>query len=228
VIISAHQPNFIPHLRLIDKIRQSDIFVVRDDVQFTERNFQHRQKFPVDSESGFRWLTVPVERRLCAISEVRIKLGIEIKSRPWTEHHLRFFRNSYRRSKYFMGVMQEVEKIYAQPCQNLREFNMRFFRHLSRYCEDFSTKMVYGTELDLDGTLNETDSLIEIVKRMNAAKYLSGRGALSHKNFFPERFKREGIELMFQSDQAKPYHAAGRTVTESYGYLDKLFWVGSL
>jgi hypothetical protein len=228
VIVCAHQPNFIPHLRLIEKIKQSDIFVVRDDVQFTERNFHHRQRFPADSAAGFRWLTVPVERRLCPISEVRIKVGAEIKSRPWTEHHLRFLRNSYRRSKYFIRTIQEVEEIYARPCESLRDFNMRFFSHLSRYCEDFGTRMVCGTELGLDDSLNETDSLIAMLKRMNATKYLSGRGALSHRNFFPERFKEEGIELMFQSGQAEPYQAAQRTVTESYGYLDKLFWAGSL
>jgi hypothetical protein len=228
VIVCAHQPNFIPHLRLVEKIRQSDIFVVRDDVQFTKRNFQHRQRFPVDSEAGFRWLTVPVERRLCPIHEVRIKLGTEIKSRPWTEHHLRFFRNTYRRSKHYTGMIQEVEEIYAQPCQSLRDFNMRFFSHFSRYCEGFGTKIVFGTDLDLDAALNETDSLIEIVKRMKAKRYLSGRGALGHKNFFPKRFKEEGIELILQSDRSEPYQAAQRTVTESYGYLDKLFCVGSL
>ena len=36
-IISAHQPNFIPYLGFFDKMKESDVFVIRDEVLFSEK-----------------------------------------------------------------------------------------------------------------------------------------------------------------------------------------------
>lgn len=227
MVISAHQPNFIPYPGIIEKIRLSDVFVIRDDTQFSKRNFHHRQKFSTNSGKGFKWVTIPVEKKINPIIEINIKLDTIIKSKNWVEYHLHFFKYNYEKSKYFAKVFKEIQMIYADKILSLRDFNMRFFSHAFKW-GGINRKILYASELDLDPSLNETDGLIEIVKKVGGKTYLSGPGAISHKNFFPGKFEEEKINLVYQKYVPKPYSANGRVITGSFGYLDKLFWEGGI
>ena len=44
MILSAHQPAYLPWLGYFDKIAQSDIFVYLDTVQFEKNSFINRNK----------------------------------------------------------------------------------------------------------------------------------------------------------------------------------------
>src|SRR3989338_6913974 len=64
-VMAAHQPNFLPYLGFFDKMMSSDIFVIRDEVQFVERDFHHRNRIKIEGTDGTgaprsKWLTVPV------------------------------------------------------------------------------------------------------------------------------------------------------------------------
>ena len=37
-VFSGHQPNFLPYMGFFYKVAKSDVFVLDDDVQFTNRN----------------------------------------------------------------------------------------------------------------------------------------------------------------------------------------------
>ncbi|BAS16657.1 conserved hypothetical protein [Arthrobacter sp. Hiyo8] len=43
VIVSVHQPNFMPWLKLLAKVLASDVYVAYDSVQFTRQEFHARQ-----------------------------------------------------------------------------------------------------------------------------------------------------------------------------------------
>ncbi|WAH98130.1 WbqC family protein [Arthrobacter sp. MMS18-M83] len=59
VIVSVHQPNFMPWLKLMAKVLGSDVYVAYDSVQFTRQEFHARQL--LKSRAGTQeWLTVPV------------------------------------------------------------------------------------------------------------------------------------------------------------------------
>src|SRR5207237_5691820 len=61
MIVSAHQPNFMPWLGFFDKMRKADLFVLVDHVQFERQNYQNRTR--IKTGEGPRWLTVPVNQR---------------------------------------------------------------------------------------------------------------------------------------------------------------------
>jgi hypothetical protein len=58
MIVSIHQPNFVPWLGYFYKIYKSDVFVILDNVQFTKNGFTNRNR--IKSPQGELWLTVPV------------------------------------------------------------------------------------------------------------------------------------------------------------------------
>ncbi|MDD5348183.1 MAG: WbqC family protein, partial [Candidatus Omnitrophica bacterium] len=56
MIVSVHQPQYLPWLGFFDKIARSDCFVFLDTVQYKEREFQNRNK--IRTADGWMWLTV--------------------------------------------------------------------------------------------------------------------------------------------------------------------------
>ena len=47
MIVSVHQPQYLPWLGYFDKIAKSDVFVFLDNVQYKRREFQNRNKIRV-------------------------------------------------------------------------------------------------------------------------------------------------------------------------------------
>jgi hypothetical protein len=69
MIVTAHQPNFLPGRSVIEKIDVSDAVVWLDEVQYTKGGYTNRNRM-----SDGRWITVPVERNTdgAPINRVRI------------------------------------------------------------------------------------------------------------------------------------------------------------
>ena len=62
MIVSIHQPNYLPWMGLIHKILESDIFVVLDDVQLVRgKNFVTRSQ--IKTSGGPKWITIPVHNK---------------------------------------------------------------------------------------------------------------------------------------------------------------------
>jgi hypothetical protein len=60
LIVTVHQPHFVPWLGYLHRMVQADLFIILDHVQFERRNYQNRTMIRFDCEA--RWLTVPVEQ----------------------------------------------------------------------------------------------------------------------------------------------------------------------
>ncbi len=58
VIVTAHTPNYLPGLNVIEKIRSADAVIWLDEVQYSHGGWSNRNRM-----SDGSWLTVPVERR---------------------------------------------------------------------------------------------------------------------------------------------------------------------
>ena len=74
MIVTIHQPNYLPYLGFFDKMEKADIFVIHDDSQFSRQDFHHRNRIRI--RSGGTWLTVPVQKAEIPINEIEIKILI--------------------------------------------------------------------------------------------------------------------------------------------------------
>lgn len=75
--LAIHQPNFLPRLKVLQKIAAADAWVILDSVQYAPAEWQNRARLrPVASLVAPFWLTLPVNRpqgRTTAISAVRVQ-----------------------------------------------------------------------------------------------------------------------------------------------------------
>ena len=63
MIVSIHQPNFMPWYPYFQKMQQADIFVVLENCQFEKNGFQNR--FNMNNT----WYTMSTTRKLIPINE---------------------------------------------------------------------------------------------------------------------------------------------------------------
>lgn len=185
MIVSIHQPNFIPWIGYFYKIAKSDIFVILDDVDYTKNSFINRNR--IKTPNGAQWLTIPVihaGRSGQHINEVEIQ---------FFEKNYRKIKSSlqsnYSKSKYYNEVISIFEN-YNSFNDNLAKFNEYFIRNIANYL-GLKTKIIRSS--DLNNIRGEsTERLVSICSELQASSYLAGFGSTSYQDdklFFDAKIK---------------------------------------
>ncbi|MCG3697542.1 WbqC family protein [Aliarcobacter butzleri] len=193
MIVSIHQPNYIPWLGYFYKIAVSDIFVFLDNVQFTKGDFINRVKI-YSPQKEYQWLTIPVN-----VSNETIINTIEI-NHNWQQKHLKTIVQIYSKAKYFNDIFKDIEKIYLSEYKFLSELNMALSKYIiSKF--HLNTKIFKSSDLDIEKKLSSDSRLIEIVKRLNGMKYLSGSGGFNYQSV--QKFNNLNIDVLSYSINKK-------------------------
>src|SRR3989344_1596392 len=105
-VLSAHQPNFIPYLGFFDKMLSSDIFVIRDEVLYIEKEFHNRNRIRINGNDNknnpqSKWISVPVIDPKGLIKHALIKKDAKIKDKLWNEALIKDIEVYYSKTPYF-------------------------------------------------------------------------------------------------------------------------------
>jgi hypothetical protein len=214
MIISVHQPQYIPWLGYFDKIARSDLFVFLDNVQYKEREFQNRNK--IRTRQGWIWLTVPViskgEGRQ-NISEVKIDNQI-----AWQRKHLGSIKNAYSTAAYFKDYYPVLEDILSREWVYLKDLNLEIIRFILR-------DLGIVTPIDFESKLNiktmSSQRIIDICKELNSGTYLSGAGGRDYLQ--PELFAQENINILFHDFVHPVYKQCYEPFMANMSIIDLLF-----
>ena len=94
MILSAHQPAYLPWLGYFDKIARADVFVYLDTVQFEKNSFINRNQ--IKTPQGAQWLTIPVRTKGHMSASLRTT---EIDdSQKWRSKHIKSIETNYRKA----------------------------------------------------------------------------------------------------------------------------------
>jgi hypothetical protein len=214
MVISVHQPQYIPWLGYFEKIARSDMFVFLDNVQYKEREFQNRNRIRTDK--GWMWLTVPVvtsEGGRIRMSDVRID-----NTMPWQRKHLGSIKTSYAAAPYFNEYYPFFEETLQKEWLKLSDLNV----HIVRFIMDklsITTPTVFESELDVITT--KTQRIIDICRKLNADTYLSGVGA---KDYLDESlFPANKLTLYYQHFEHPEYRQCFEPFMPYMSAIDLLF-----
>jgi len=214
MIIAVHQPNYLPYLGFFDKMAKSDVFVIYDDAQFNKEDFQHRNKIRI--YHGWKWLTVPVEKKRIPIKDINIKNTLK-KGFKWNETHLRDIKDNYENTPYYKRYEKVFESIYTEEYDNLIDLNMNIIFFLKKVF-DINTKIVFSSELGL--TSKSSARLVEITETLGGDIYLSGSGGRNYLNV--SLFEKKGIKIEFQYFKHPTYKQAYRGFIPNMSSIDIL------
>jgi len=214
-----HQPNYLPWLGYFEKMRQADVFVLLDAVQFPRgRSVANRNRIRVgDSEL---LLTVPV-----AVPRGRegIALYTEVllADARWKAKHLRSIDQAYRRAPHFELYFPQLSEI-IENADSFCELNVALVRWLARSL-GIGTPTPRLTEIATDlGQKN--DLTIALCRVFGADVYLSGAGARSYND--PCVLAQEGIELRYREFSHPVYPQLGAGFVANLSAIDALFNCG--
>lgn len=188
-----HQPNFIPRLKVLQKIVAGDLWVILDDVQFVVREWQNRARIRYlrKPENGF-WVTVPVHKpngQKSLINAILIQNPLKTK-----EQIFKSILHAYRASKHWDWIEEYTSITFGDMSNNLAEICTK--STLSCFSLLGLTKPTTLSST-LKSTGHKTDKLIRICKSLNAQVYLSGSGGLTYLK--EDDFKAANIKVEFQA-----------------------------
>lgn len=131
---SIYQPQYFPRLHYINRVIDSDVFVLLSSAQYTramthelpdggrERRKTFQSHTPIKQHDGERLLTVPIlsTGRRSSIAQCRTD-----GAQRWREQHLKALRAAYGRAPQFDHRFAEVEGLLAREPASLAELNTR-------------------------------------------------------------------------------------------------------
>ena len=175
MIVTIHQPNFMPWYPFFQKIQQADIFVLLNHCQFEKNGFQNR--FNLNG----RWNTMSVNRGL---DYINTKKYIDSK-KDWAR-----IKKSLPKYKF---ILSEMDDLIAD---SLYQTNTSIIQYLVKRL-NINTKIVE----DYETTLSSTSRLVDICKRNGATVYFAGQGGKDYLN--EDLFEQENIQVVYQENMNK-------------------------
>lgn len=187
LIASIHQPQYLPWLGYFDKIHQSDIFILHDDINFKKNDWQNRNK--IKTTKGWEWLTIPLNYRFKRpIEKTPINNTIN-----WQEKHLNKIKLNYKDSYHYNYLIDECEKFYAGNWEMLGPCNIDFILTCIRLLS-IQTKIVLASTLNIKST--GTQKIIDLCRAVNAEAYLTDIHPKTNNDLL--LLKKWGIQTIYQ------------------------------
>lgn len=214
MIVTIHQPDFIPWLGFFDRWAKSDLYIILDDVQFLRRGWHHRDR--IKTKNGLAWLTVPVKTKGKYQEQIK---NIEIdNSNNWKRKHLETIRIAYAQSPLFSDIFCLLEKVYAKEKRFLVDLNMELLDLMAGQFEIKAPRR-FSSDLDVEGS--STQKLVNLVEKAGGDIYLSGQGA---RDYIDESlFKEKGIEVMWQEFESPTYPQPHGEFVPGLSAIDYIF-----
>jgi len=217
MIVSAHQPSFIPWLGLLNKIGNSQKFCVVDDVQFTRKDYITRSK--IKTESGPLWLSVPVfatNHFEVAIADVKIDY-----SKPWQKKHLKTLKYAYSKAPHFEEFFPKVEAMYFDQPDTILELDNRWL-DFALLVSEINVPIFHSSSYQI--LEKKSDYVLKLASSLGATKYLFGGLGRNYAEI--SKFHDLGIEVEFQDFRDLFYPQLHGAFVSRLGFLDALFNVG--
>jgi hypothetical protein len=194
--VVIHQPDFLPYLGFFDKFLKSNIWIIFDNVQFLNNSKSWHNRDKIKTLRGEKWITVSVKKcpQKTPINEVLLA------DTAWKIDSLNLLKENYRKAAYFDEIFPFLEELYAFKCDTMLQFNLKSIYMLMQL---FSIKIEIEFASNLKPVGKSNALLLDLLKKVDADKYLSGAGAKVY--FDPAPFAEAGIDVEWQNFKHPTY-----------------------
>jgi hypothetical protein len=188
VVVGIHQPNFMPWLGYFYKIKQSDIFIFLDDVQFqkTGASYTNRVSININGESAY--IAIPIKRKdgTWNINETKFA------NNKWQKKLIGTFQANYAKAPFFKKNKEFIFELINFSADNIADYNINFITKVSKKL-DIDTKFIKSSDFNIKTT--STQRLIDLIKKVDGNTYLSGSGGDNYQD--KEMYEKENIKLIY-------------------------------
>lgn len=197
MILTAHQPTYIPWIGLFHKVALADEFVHFDQVQYCSRDWINRNRIKING-GEFLWLTVPVLKsghRKKTIAQMEINNKVR-----WREKHWKSIYLTYKKAKYFEYYAEFFQTTYKKDWKYIADLNKHIFNWFIQVLE-IKTKITEASDYDFQGS--KSDLVLDMCKKMKADLYIFGGEGKNYADV--PSFEQADIKPYFQKYQHPVY-----------------------
>ncbi len=189
MVLTAHQPAYLPWLGLFHKIALAEFFICSDHVQLGGYDWSARNQ--ILTLSGPAWLSVPCKksgRTGQIMSEVEID-----NSFPWRRKHWNAIRLNYAHSPYFKRYADFFEQTYAREWTLLDEISTSMLRW-------FLTELGIDVPIESGKSFNfsgqRSELVLDMCRKLGASMFIFGAQGRDYADV--SAFNAANIKVVFQ------------------------------
>ena len=217
MILTAHQPVYLPWLGLFHKIALAEKFCIFDIAQYQNKDFNNRNK--IKTNAGPIWLSVPVESK----SHFGKKLSdIRIVHDGWNKKHFKSIDFAYKKAPFYTTYIGLLEEI-------LLKTHFDFLADLN-----FATLMFGLNALGIDRPIckasdydfqgQKSDLVLDMCLKLGASQYICGAMGRGYADV--PSFRKQEITPFFQEYTHPVYQQIYGNFEPFMSVIDLLFNCG--
>ncbi len=226
IIVSGHQPVYLPWLGLIHKASLSDVFIFMDDVQYLAKDWNNRNMIKTPQGKAI-WLTVPVDLKNSLSDKLKDILisreeHLSEKSK-WQSVHWASLKMAYTRAPFFNKYKSFFEWLYLdKKWVKLSELNLAILKQIFVWF-DLQPTLIIASQENFAGI--KSDLVLEHGLRYRADIVLTGK--LGRDYIEVEKFEQHNIKVIFQDYKHPQYQQQYDDFISNLSFVDLLFNHGS-
>jgi hypothetical protein len=213
MIVSIHQPQYLPWLGYFDKIDRADVFVLLDTVQYKKSEWQNRNR--IKTARGAQWLTVPVTYRY---PQLICEVGVNGSER-WQHRQQQALATNYRKAPHWGHLAGFFEEVINRSWKTIAELNIHVVKRLAAIL-GIATPIHVASGLG-SFPVDPDERLIALTKHFGGDTYLAGNGG--HEYMDLEKYRRAGVEVIFQDYRHPRYEQLFGEFESNMSVIDLIY-----
>ncbi len=214
LILSGHQPVYLPGIQLFNKIALSDAFMFVGHCQYSPKSWQTRNYIRQGNDKIM--LSVPVEKSLGQpINKTKILGG------NWRQKHIRSIEQSYRKRPFFDSYFPALSQAILFDWESLAAMNIVIIITILEWLK-IETRVCVSESFNIQGA--KTDMLISMCNEYGASEYLSNEGSRAYVE--EDKIARHALTHRWQRFTHPVYEQGYREFIPNLSAIDLLFNCG--
>jgi hypothetical protein len=197
MLVTIHQPDFLPWGGFFARMAEADLYVVLDDVQFIRRGWQHRDK--IKTSKGPVWLSLPVKKsglfkqRICDVEVESVSATVDVILGKLEAH--------YRKAPNFASCFQALEDVLnSWKTFRMVDLNLGLIQFAREYL-GIVTPLRFSSEFGIESSSSQR--LVDLMEAVGGSRYMTGSGSRAYLE--EGLFYDKGIEVIWHQYQCREY-----------------------
>lgn len=219
--VAIMAPTFLPWAGYFNMIKNSDIFIFLDDIQYKKRSWQQRNRIVEFSKNDYQWLTVPVKSKNKYYQKFKdVEIDLEDKNYNKISKIIKF---NYQSLPYFKDLFIDIESILEKKNKFLINLNVELIKKICNFLK-IEKKFLFSSSFNLNS--KKSQLLFDLTKAVDGSIYLSAPGsAIFFKDHNP--FAQSNIKLKYHEYVCKEYNQRTKNFLSHCSIIDMIFNIGN-
>jgi WbqC-like protein family len=218
--VGIMQPYLLPYLGYFQLIKECDVFVWLDDVQFTRKGWINRNRILLGGTAHEFVFSVQKGAQKLPINERWYSDKFPDEARKF----LRTLHMAYHKAPHYETGRNLLTRLLSTDERNVASFNCGTLEAL---CTHFGVtpEFTRSSRLSAVSALRGEERIIGIVKALGGNQYVNPIGGTVLYSY--DRFRRAGLALKFLKSGEASYHQLGPAFVPQLSIVDVLMFADS-